>query len=656
MSHACASLGLVQSVAKLGKEAQNRLERSLKIQSTTGRRGTISGEAPARNRGALEFRLLGPFEVRRHGTPLPLGGQRQRALIASLCLRPGAVLSVDELVDQLWGESPPPTVRHMVEVYVSKLRKLLGPGVLLTRAPGYLLDIDPELVDAVRFERLVENGREALERRNADRAATRLREALELWRGPALVDFAYESFAQAEIARLDDLRHLAEEDWVEAELLLGRADDLVGKIEAFVVAEPLRERRHGQLMLALYRSGRQADALAAYKRARDMLVGELGIEPGPELRAVHAAILNQDQALLELGRPEELITASARRTPRSRAALFAMALLTSLATAFAVSIFALRDSKADPPVRSQSETVKVVPDSVAVLDPDTATVVGDVAVGRTPGPIVFGDGAAWVANFEDKTVSRIDRNTHDVVTLGIGVRPYGLALGEGALWITSGGTGAVPGTVTRHDLVSERIETISLGLGKPFAGDIDPRGAPSLVGRAMPVVVSDGSVWVGRRYFSQVVRVDAARRKVVRRVRGPDPSGLAVANGDIWAVNFFTDTVWRINGNTGRVSAKIPVGEAPCCVAATDRAIWVVSRRTEVWRISPRSNTVEATIHVGGIPVAVAAGEGAVWVANYGGSSVSRIDAETHQVATVQLPYRPVDIAVGGGSVWVSVN
>jgi len=640
--------------------AQNRLGGSLKIESTSLERKNLD-TAPAPGQTALEFLLLGTLEVRRSGKPLQLGGLRQRALIALLCLRPGAVLTVDELADRLWGEHPPTSVRHMVEVYVSKLRKVVGPGVLITRPPGYVLEADPNCLDVTRFELFLTRGREALSQGELETAVAELKQGLDLWRGPALADFTYESFAQAEIARLDDLRRLAEDEWIEAQLLLGRAEGLVGSIEALVVAEPLRERRHAQLMRALWRAGRQADALAAYRRARETLVGELGIEPGPDLHAVHAAILNQDETVLAVpptaqpGVPSRTLERTKRPgSSRKRARGLLAVLFISAAAAVSISVLAI--VRGQGPAGSPAPAVEVVPNSVALIDPTRAEVVGDVPVGRTPGPVVFGNGAAWVGNFEDKTISRIDAQTKAVITLGIDVRPYGLAIGEGALWVTNSGTGDTSATLTRRDLISDRIDSIELGPGHPFRGDLDPRGAPSLVGRAMPVVVHDGVVWAGRRYYSQVVRIDASNAEPVKRIRGPDPAGLAAAHGNVWVVNLYDNTVWRVEASSGRVEAKVQVGETPCCVVATESAIWVASGRTQVWRISPRSNSVEATVDVGRNPVAIAAGEGAIWVANYGDSSVSRIDAQTNHVTTLPLQRRPVDIAVGGGAVWVSLN
>jgi class 3 adenylate cyclase len=245
----------------------------------------------------LEVRLLGPLEASRGGTPARLGGPKPRALLAVLALEPGRVVSVDRLVESLWPGEAPETAAHAVQVYVSQLRKALGP-VIATRAPGYELELDPERVDVHRFFRLAQEGRAALEGGDPTSAEGALREALALWRGPVLADFLYEPFAQTEIARLEELRTVALEERIEADLALGRHAELVSELEALVTAQPLRERPRAQLMLALYRSGRQADALAAYRAARDTLVDELGIDPGPELRALEAAILHQDESLL----------------------------------------------------------------------------------------------------------------------------------------------------------------------------------------------------------------------------------------------------------------------------------------------------------------------------------------------------------------------
>jgi DNA-binding SARP family transcriptional activator/tetratricopeptide (TPR) repeat protein len=246
----------------------------------------------------LDVKLLGPLEVSQQGRRVAIGGPKPRALLAVLALDPGRVVSVDQLVENLWPGEPPDTAAHAVQVYVSQLRKALGTEMIQTRAPGYVLEVDPGCVDALRFVRLASEGRETLAAGDAAAASTILREALAVWRGPALADFTYQPFAQTEIARLEELRLVALEERVEADLALRRESELVSELEALVDAQPLRERPRAQLMLALYRAGRQADALAAYRGARNTLIEELGVEPGPRLKELEAAILRQDESLL----------------------------------------------------------------------------------------------------------------------------------------------------------------------------------------------------------------------------------------------------------------------------------------------------------------------------------------------------------------------
>jgi WD40 repeat protein/DNA-binding SARP family transcriptional activator len=246
----------------------------------------------------LDFRLLGPLEVIGDGgVALSIGTGRRRALLALLILRANESVASDRLVDELWGESPPATAQKMLHNQVAALRQALGRnGRLETQGRAYRLNVRPGERDVDRFEELVASGRAQLEA-DPDGAAEKLRQALELWRGPALSDLAYEGFVQPEIARLEERRWAAFEARVDAELALGRHADLVSELEAAVAEQPLREHLHGQLMLALYRCGRQAEALEAFRAARSRLVEEIGVEPGAKLRALHEAILAQDPAL-----------------------------------------------------------------------------------------------------------------------------------------------------------------------------------------------------------------------------------------------------------------------------------------------------------------------------------------------------------------------
>jgi DNA-binding SARP family transcriptional activator len=249
----------------------------------------------------MDFRILGPTEVLDGGRRLPLPGGRGRALLALLVLHAGEPVSADRLIDELWGEGSPPTARTVVHGLVSRLRGVLEPGrgkarpgaLLQTLGSGYRLGIDPDAVDAHRFKRLIDEARGA----PAEVRAAKLSAALALWRGPALADFVYEPFAQRAITALEELRTQAIEDRIEADVASGGAADLVPELEQLIRSHPFRERLRGLLMLSLYRSGRQADALEAYRDARSLLAEELGLEPGPVLRELETAILRQDPAL-----------------------------------------------------------------------------------------------------------------------------------------------------------------------------------------------------------------------------------------------------------------------------------------------------------------------------------------------------------------------
>jgi DNA-binding SARP family transcriptional activator len=245
----------------------------------------------------MEFRILGPLEVWDGGCEVSLGGPKPRALLAVLLLHPNEVVPADRLIDELWGEDSPERAAAALRVNVSRLRKALPQDVLATRSPGYVIRVEPDALDLHCFERLVAEGRSLLARSLAADASNRLREALSLWRGPALADFVYENFAQTAIARLEEIRLAAVELRIDADLVLGRHDELVGELETLVAEHPLRERLRRYLMTALYRSGRQAEALDAYQDARRSFVDELGIEPSPALQELERAILKQDPSL-----------------------------------------------------------------------------------------------------------------------------------------------------------------------------------------------------------------------------------------------------------------------------------------------------------------------------------------------------------------------
>ena len=245
----------------------------------------------------MEFGILGPLEVRHGDRLVHIEGAKERALLAFLLLHAGEPVSADRLIDELWGESPPLTAKKSVQVRVARLRRAIGRDVVLTRGDAYVVRVQPNELDLRRFEQLVSEGADALAAADSATAVARLDSALAVWRGPPLADFRYDSFAQAAIGRLEELRVHALELRIQAQLDLGRHARVIGELEELVEVHPFRERLRGQLMLALYRDGRQSEALDFFRRTRDELLAELGIEPGRMLQQLQQGILRQDASL-----------------------------------------------------------------------------------------------------------------------------------------------------------------------------------------------------------------------------------------------------------------------------------------------------------------------------------------------------------------------
>ena len=269
----------------------------------------------------MEIRILGSLEVEENGRTVDVGGARQRALLAILVLHRGAVVAAERLIDDLYAGRPPPSAAKTLQAHISRLRKAIGGGEeLQTRGTGYILDRATLDVDADRFTDLLRSGRAALADDRPREAADLLETALGLWRGPPLDDMRYEGFAQPEIARLEELHLGAIDDLIDARLALGRHAEVVGELERLVAQHPLRERPRGQLMLALYRSGRQGDALAVYQSGRRAVVEELGLEPGRGLQDLERAILKQDPTLDAVVSPESAVAEESRQARRAAGA------------------------------------------------------------------------------------------------------------------------------------------------------------------------------------------------------------------------------------------------------------------------------------------------------------------------------------------------
>ncbi len=303
----------------------------------------------------VEFSVLGPLEAVVEGRSVPLPAAKPRALLALLLLNRNRVVPVGELIEELWSGEPPETAMKALQVYVSQLRKAIGADRVLTKPPGYSLRVDEGELDLDRFEQLVREGRERLGAGDAKEAAERLEQGLALWRGPALAEFGSEPFARDAGARLEESRLEAIEGRIEADLVLGRHAQLVSELEQLVARHPFRERLRGQLMLALYRSGRQAEALDVYRRTRETLVDELGIEPSQELQELERAILRQDRDL-QVGRPAPKPAGSPEAAPRRRPILVLLLVLVLAALAAGIAALALTrggsSGKGDAEVRT----------------------------------------------------------------------------------------------------------------------------------------------------------------------------------------------------------------------------------------------------------------------------------------------------------------
>jgi YVTN family beta-propeller protein len=583
----------------------------------------------------MQFRILGSLEVAKDGRPIALGGTRQRAVLAILLLHRREVVSVDRLVDELWGERSPGTATKTVQVYVSRLRKELGEGVLLTRGGGYMLDIEPEQLDAARFERLAQEGRQALERGELSGARDLLGDALDLWRGPALGDLAYEEFAQGAVARLDELRQATLEERIEADLALGRHSALIPELETLAREHPTRERLRAQLMLALYRSGRQADALASYRDSRRSFAEQLGLEPTRELQDLEQAILRQDPDLdAPAGRPRPVLEDGRRHGGVLVGLGGAILLLAAIA-----AIFAAGDDASDPDRASGN--------SLAAIDPESNRLVATIPTGVRPTDVAAGAGYIWVANRDDNTVTQVAPRARRVVSTALpGVSVAGIAADRRGVWV---------GDIRRTKLVRLDPDFRSVVRSVRIAPETEGFGQLG----ANPVAVGYGAVWTGRSYGA-VARLDPASHRVTARVSvGNSPTAIATGADGVWVTDDEDNTVTRIDpASEGAVVATTSVGQGPTALAVGAGGVWVANTQDDtVSRIDPRTATVTHTIAVGRRPTGVAVGHGSVWVANSLSGTLDRIDPRTMRVeSTVEVGAAPQGVAIGHGLVWVSVQ
>jgi DNA-binding SARP family transcriptional activator/streptogramin lyase len=612
----------------------------------------------------VEYRILGPLEVVDEGEPVPLGRLKERLVLAFLLLHANEFVSRERLIDELWGSSPPPTARKAVNVYVSQLRKALtqnGRDPIATADGGYRIAVDADELDVARLRQLLAGARERRAAGELEAAAELLHEALALWRGPTLAGLLLESHGRDEVAQLDELRLTALMDRIDCDLALGRQEEVLGELHVLVGEHPLRERLRAQLMLALYRANRQADALDAYQQARDVLVDELGIEPSPALQRLQQGILRHDSSLetpigtaavngsvpfpaapphAPAAEPVEA-TSPPRRRPR-RWPLALAVLLILVASGAAATILSTSAGRAP----------RVVPNSLVRFDPRNGRVVSVARVGVEPGAIAVTPSAIWTANFGDGTISRYDLRTHRVQTRGgfPDDQAYDVvADADGNLWITSHETSIVTrvaagvGGTSAKPLYPAKAQRIRLP--GPAVGDVAP-GAGYLWAIVGPFT-SPGE-------DDRLSLLDLTSNQLVDSIRlGHATTAIAFGDGAAWVGTFINEPTDRPPPWTGPSWLyEIRAGDSPAQPYLDQHPLRRLLETGDTWG-----------------PLAIAVGEGAVWVlmcgtCNEGGEvqTLLKVDPYTRQVLkripldrqTVAPLRETPTVAAGAGSVWVT--
>jgi peptide/nickel transport system substrate-binding protein len=584
-----------------------------------------------------EFMVLGPLGARGAAGEVRLGGGATvRIVLAILVLRAGQPVSRDALVDALWPEDPPPSARQTVESYVSRLRRALreaglGGAEIDSEAAGYRLALNGYSVDRDEFERLAADGRDARSRGDAATAAARFGEALALWRGPALDGLADRPALRSDAAALDQARLLVLEAWVEAQLDLGNAAEVVAALHPEASRYPHRERLHELLMLALYRCGSQAEALEHYAAVRRRLVDELGIEPGPALRDMQERILRQDPRLDREPRKAPAAAPPPTRqseAPRSRWRLTgAVAAGAVLAGVGVVAVVSRGGDRAGPAALPRG------PAFVAIGAHDALT---GSALTRVAAGITAGLGARWVTAPDDGTVIRVNRDGVATQTVGVGHGPAGVVTTRGDVWVAV----ARDGQVVRVDGPSNRVvQRIPVG------------ASPSVL------AASGGTVWVADGREPTLTRIDARTGEVLgtTTLRG-HAGGLAVGFGAVWATLPTVGRLARLDPRTGRVLDEIPVGSGPGPIAVGGDGVWVANALdSTVSLIDPDRAAVVLTQQVRGTATAMAAIGRRVWVAAADAPALTRL-TRGEPARVLALPSAATALAADRGTLLAALG
>jgi DNA-binding SARP family transcriptional activator len=576
----------------------------------------------------VDFRILGPLEVVDASGPVEISGTNTRAVLADLLLNADRPVTTGSLVATVWGGSPPESAPAMLRNAISQLRRQLGDAIETTPG-GYRLHLGTHTLDAQRFTELVAAGREASRAGEAARASDALGEALALWRGRPLDGVARNGEFDLRTNELEELRRAATLDRIDADLELGgRENEIVIEVGRLIEDDPYNERLRGQLMIALYRAGRQADALTAYQEARRALASDLGLEPGDALRELERRILQHDPRLKAQRRAPQV----ARRTTRWNV----VAALAVVAAVVAAVVVLTRVGGAAP-------VIHVPPSSLALVDATSGDVSATPGLGGSPTAVTTDARGAWAAT-ANQTLVRVSGAGDVIETFGVGFVPVDLATFGGTVWASSRG---YLGRVTR--LQHGRLTSYSL---------------PQRVrGRELRVAADAGGAWVGDG-DSGIYRLDGATARLVATapdgLRSPHGGELAIGANSVWVSDASHDgVVTRLDPVTGGEVASITLPlDAPSNGPATfgANALWTVSRgETTLWRIDADANTISQTVRVGIGTTGLAFAGGAIWTVNDLDKTLRRIDPVAARVtATWRFSRAPVGVAAAAGRVWVA--
>ena len=585
----------------------------------------------------VEFRVLGPLDARGPDGGVRLGGGKQQLLLALLLLHAGQLVSRAAIIDALWPERPPASASQSVDAYVSRLRGALrAAGVngdlIVSGSGGYRLQLAGGWIDRDEFGALAKSARAALANGEPEAARDLASQALGLWRGAAaLAALGQEQAIRPLAAALDEERLQAFETRAEAELDLGDHVDVIAELRAAASRDPTRERLHVLLMLALYRAGRQAEALEVYHAAQAHLDAELGLTPGPALREMEARILRHDPGLASRPPAAPPLARPAMPTrARRRRLLLPTGLAALVCAAAAVAVLAGAGGATSPFSRMLGAP------AVGTLNAETGSTRAALALGVVPSRVAAGLGDEWVTSYDNGTLLRIDPSESAVVqTIQVGHGPTGVAVAAGDVWVAD----TLDNDLARVDAsTDEVVQKIPVGTNP---GD---------------VTAGAGAVWVANQGDGTVSRVDPLTGAVLGASRvGPSPSGIAVGDGAVWVALSGADTVARLDPRTGQLLQTIHVGSGPSAVAVSRRGVWVANELdSTVSLINPDTDSVVLTQAVAGSPSALAAVGADVWTA--GDGPVLTMLSPSGQTHTVAIPSPATAIAAGAHGLLVGVR